>query len=103
MNITVNLTLLTRMNTTYSIESFGSLIESLLIKKSKKYDIFFYDNAYTYKFGTYLVDLKPYFSMDFFDSFNTQILQQTCSYKNKLVGLVIIPFFFFFFFLKKIK
>ncbi|KAL6595200.1 hypothetical protein U3516DRAFT_607950 [Neocallimastix sp. 'constans'] len=25
--------------------------------------------------------------MDFFDSFNTQILQQTCSYKNKLVGL----------------
>ncbi|ORY31687.1 hypothetical protein LY90DRAFT_76374 [Neocallimastix californiae] len=63
------------------------MIESLL-KKSSKYDLYFYDNAYTQTYGPYLLDLKQYLPKEHIDIYNSELLSQSCEYENKLVGLV---------------
>ncbi|ORX80973.1 hypothetical protein BCR32DRAFT_268565 [Anaeromyces robustus] len=87
LNITVNLNLLTRLNTTYSITDFGSMVEVLLKKKTTKYDIFFYDNLYTSKYEPYLLDLNEFVPKELLDQYNDDIIAQTCIFNNRLVGI----------------
>jgi len=95
LNIEIKLNLFTTSNTTYSLNDHRSMIESLLIKNSDRYDIYFYNNLNTSKFGPYLLDLNELLSKNETEIFNADILSKSCWYKDKLVGLVNIYFFFF--------
>eukprot|EP00833_Pecoramyces_ruminatium_P001529 jgi/Orpsp1_1/1175561/evm.model.c7180000054357.1 len=63
------------------------MVESLLIKKKDKYDLFFYDNAFTQKYGNYLLDLNDYLSKEDIEIYDSKLISEICTYENKLVGL----------------
>ncbi|ORX76241.1 hypothetical protein BCR32DRAFT_271394 [Anaeromyces robustus] len=87
LDIHLDLNLLSNANSTSNFHDYGAFVDSLLKKKNKKYDIYFYDNIYTQKFGKYFLDLKKYLPKDLIDIYNQEILDQTCYYKEKLIGL----------------
>jgi len=87
LNITIDVNVYTDVDIK-NFESFANTVETLLKKKSNKYDIYFYDNAYTVKYGKYLLDLKGYLSEDHVNVYNKDIIEKSCKYEDKLVGLV---------------
>jgi len=89
LDITLNINLLTNMNTTYSLDNMGSMIENLLKRQTDKYDIFFYDIAYTKRYGQYLLDLEEILPSKIIDEFDKSIISQTSYYDNTIVGLPI--------------
>lgn len=93
LGIYINLNLLTSSNSTKDYNNYGNLMESLLMKKNKKYDIYFYENVYSWNFGPYLLNLRNWISEDFINIFNPKLISSTCEYNDKLIGL--INFFFF--------
>jgi len=70
-----------------SFEAFGSQVEQTLKKKNNKYDIYYYDNGYTQKYGPYLLNLKKYLSKDHIGIYDPKILEMACEYDDALVGL----------------
>ncbi|ORX79942.1 periplasmic binding protein-like II [Anaeromyces robustus] len=90
INIRINLNLLSASNTTFSTFGFSSMIESLLKKKSPKYDIYFYDSSFISKYGPYLIDLQEWLPEEHINIYDQNIINQTCIYNDKLVGLPIV-------------
>ncbi|OUM60635.1 hypothetical protein PIROE2DRAFT_13540, partial [Piromyces sp. E2] len=86
LNITININVHTNADYT-NFESFANSVESLLLKKTNKYDIYYYDNAYTVKYGPHLLDLKKHLPKEHIEMYNADVLEKTCVYENKLVGL----------------
>ncbi|ORX83189.1 periplasmic binding protein-like II [Anaeromyces robustus] len=86
LNITINLNLLTTLNSTYSGIDFGSLIETLNKKKSTKYDFYFYDSLYSENYGSHFLDLKKWIPQEYIDNYDPSTLKQTCMYNDKLIG-----------------
>jgi len=85
----VDLIVLTPGNSTSNIENYGTTIESLLVKKSEKYDIYFFYASYPKKYGEHFIDLREYLPKESIEIFDKSILLNQCSsYNNKLVGLV---------------
>ncbi|KAL6598131.1 periplasmic binding protein-like II [Neocallimastix sp. 'constans'] len=85
LDIYVDLTVISNSD---SYESYASMVQALLMKKNNnKYDLYYYDNAYTQEYGPYLLDLEKYLPKDHIDMFNSKLLSQSCIYENKLVGL----------------
>jgi len=82
----------------YTVNNYQSMIENLLYKKSKKYDLIVFDNIYSKKFESYFLDLKDLLPQEHLDLYSEGIAAQTCIFNNKWVALVIFFFFFFFFF-----
>jgi len=87
LNITISINIHTNMDNK-NFESFVDNVESLLNKKTNKYDIYYYDNAYTVKYGPYLLDLEKYLPKEHIEMYNSDIIEKTCVYEDKLVGLV---------------
>jgi len=91
LDIELNLNFLTNANGSNSIEEYESVVESLLKKKNSKkkkdIDIYFYDCAYTNKYGPYLINLHNILPKDHIDMYNPKILSETCLYEDYLVGL----------------
>jgi len=88
LNITLNLkTFVSFLNFTNQ-ESFGTAVEHLLNKKNNKYDLYYYDNAYTPKYGKYLLNLRKYLPKEHIEMYQPKLLEETCEYEDKLVGLV---------------
>ncbi|ORX44204.1 periplasmic binding protein-like II [Piromyces finnis] len=87
LNIKLNLTLLTAANITYSKADYGALVESLLKRNSKKYELYFYDNIYIQKYAEYFQDLRGLISEDIINEYDPQIINESCIYNNKLVGM----------------
>jgi len=90
LNITLKMNLLTKDNSTFGVTDYESSMEHILSKGSNKYDLFFFDNIYTNKFGPYLLNLDDYITKEHIDMYNNETLQ-TCYYKDKLVAL---PYYF---------
>lgn len=90
LDIKIKLNLFTLNNSTIYIDSYGSYLETILLKKNKNVDILIYDIANSPKFGPHLLDLKKYLPKEHIDLYKNDfnILSEGCSYKNKLVGLV---------------
>jgi len=82
----------------YTVNNYQSMIENLLYKKSKKYDLIVFDNIYSKKFESYFLDLKDLLPQEHLDLYSEGIAAQTCIFNNKWVALVIFFFFFFFLF-----
>jgi len=90
LGISVELTILTPETSTKVIENYGTTIDSLLLEKSKKYDIYFYYSAYSEKYGDHFVDFYEYLPEEYIKPFDERILKETCSSKdNRLVGMPI--------------
>ncbi|KAG4090153.1 periplasmic binding protein-like II [Neocallimastix lanati (nom. inval.)] len=87
-DITIKLNLLTPSNSTSNTNDFLSLMESILLKKSDKYDIYFYNNIYTSRFEPHFLNLKEWLPKEHIDKF-TLIDSDSYSYNNKLIGLPI--------------
>ncbi|OUM58475.1 hypothetical protein PIROE2DRAFT_16237, partial [Piromyces sp. E2] len=87
LNITLELIVFTPMNSSANVDDFESAIETILNKNPDKYDIYFYDNIYSKKFGTYLIDLKEELPEEHINEYNPNFLSQACSCNNKIVGL----------------
>ena len=94
LNITLNLILLTPENSTIFFNDYESTLESLFKKGSDKYDIIVFDVVYSQKFGPYFLDLKKYLPQNHIDLYNSNLLSFIGTYKNKIVGLVIIVIHF---------
>jgi len=87
LNVTLTVTIFTEADLK-NFEAFANAVETLLAKKSRKYDLYYYDNAYTVKYGPHLLDLKRYLSKDQISMYNRNIIEMSCIYEDKLVGLV---------------
>jgi len=98
LNVTVHVEMLKYEKSTDSLTYFKPLVESLLKKSDthKKYDIYFYDNKYTDIYGQYLLDLKDNLPQELINMYSANTINRTCTYKDKLVGLVIFNIYTLF-------
>ncbi|KAL6589009.1 hypothetical protein U3516DRAFT_653405 [Neocallimastix sp. 'constans'] len=83
LDISIELNLLTIYNSTFSLNDFGSMVEALF-KKKNKYELYFYDNVYTTKYGKYLLNLKEWIPKNTLDLYDQKIISETCYYNEKL-------------------
>jgi len=65
----------------------NEFILKLFKKKSKKYDLYFYDNIYSANYGDNFLDLNEYLPKSHLDIFNNDIISNSCVYNDKLIGL----------------
>ncbi|KAL6631525.1 periplasmic binding protein-like II, partial [Neocallimastix sp. 'constans'] len=89
LDIVFDLTILTPDNSTSYINDYGIMIDNLLQKKTKKYDIFFYYGTYTKRYGKYFINLEDWLPKEHIDMYDPQIISKSCLYNNKVVGLPI--------------
>jgi len=89
LGINVELTVLTPEISSAVIESYGDTIDSLLERKSTKYDIYFYYSAYSKKYADNFINLRDYIPKEIYKGIDERLLEETCSSKDKkkLVGL----------------
>jgi len=87
LNVTLTFTSLTNHNTTSYVNNYGLVIDSLLQKKTNKYDLFFYYSAHSKKYGPYLENLDELLPREHIQMFDPEILSTSCIYDNKTVGL----------------
>ncbi|KAL6624961.1 hypothetical protein U3516DRAFT_823917 [Neocallimastix sp. 'constans'] len=89
LDIDVNFNLFTNNNSTLAINDFGSAVEYLLKKGSSKYDLYIIDNNYVLNYAPYLMDLKEYIPNEVLSIYNSNIINNYCIFKNKLIGMPI--------------
>ncbi len=86
-NLDITLSLIFNGNEN-SIVNYNDLLKDILLKRSPKFDLFFYDPKYSAKFAEHLKDLYEYLPRDVVNNFDSDILSNTCVYNNQLIGLV---------------
>ncbi|OUM70612.1 hypothetical protein PIROE2DRAFT_1138 [Piromyces sp. E2] len=89
-DINFHITILSPKNSTSERSHFEDMIESLLLKQSTKYDIYFYYGLYNKNLGVHFVDLNNYLSKEHIELYDSNILSKLCYNNNRLVGLVMI-------------
>jgi len=98
LDITLNLNLLSIYNTSYKVDSYESLIENILNRKSTKYDIIIYDNIYTKKFESHFLDLSEHLPQEHLDLYSKSALSQSCISNNRWVALVIFVLYLYLYY-----
>jgi len=86
LNINVNLIMLTHDNSTASADDYSLSLNQLYVKKRIKYELIFYFNFNMNGFENYFVDLNKWLNKNTINMYEPQVLLQTCTKKNKLVG-----------------
>ncbi|ORX80195.1 periplasmic binding protein-like II [Anaeromyces robustus] len=89
IDVTLKLTLLMPENFTVELNNFSSLMDTLIYKKSNKYDIYFYYGLYTQQYGKYFLNLDDGIPQEQIDEYDKNIIENTCIYDNHIVGLPI--------------
>ncbi|KAG4107448.1 hypothetical protein H8356DRAFT_974815 [Neocallimastix lanati (nom. inval.)] len=87
LDITVSLDLYTNENSTSLVTDYESMLDSLI--QSDSYDLYFYDNIYSTKFGPHLLNIKEWISQEHLNLYSEGIASQSCVYNDKWVGLPI--------------
>ncbi|ORX43287.1 hypothetical protein BCR36DRAFT_460867, partial [Piromyces finnis] len=102
LNIHLNLVLFSSDTTAFYSDEYGNTVDSLLLRKSEKYDIYCFDSVYNNRYGQYLEDienlLKQYHMDDHLNLYNKGNALKTSKFGEKWIGLVIFPFSFYFLF-----
>jgi len=75
-------------NSTLGIDDYGSTIDSLLNKKTTKYDLYTYDPIYTRKYSNHFIDLKKWLPEDHLKLYSSGDARKICVYDDQWVGLV---------------
>ena len=97
LDIELDMMLFSGANTTItSTSEYGSTVDTLLLKKSTKYDVYCYDPVYIKKYAPHLEDLKPRLSKENLELYNIGDALKVSIHDNNWVGLVIIKFFITF-------
>ena len=87
LDINLQLNILTPENSTTDITNYSSYLESLLAKKTPKYDIYFHYSSNSNIYFEHLVNLKQYFSDSYIEKFEKASITGSI-FNNSLVGLV---------------
>eukprot|EP00833_Pecoramyces_ruminatium_P004711 jgi/Orpsp1_1/1178743/evm.model.c7180000066564.2 len=90
LNINLNLNFVSNVNLVNGDVEYESFLDTLFMKKSKKYDIIFFDNIYRAKFGSYMLDLKNLLPKEHIDMYMEGIANQTCIFNNRIIGLPVV-------------
>jgi len=95
-NLEINfaLNILTPNNSTVDLNDFESLMETLVNKKSNKYDLYFYYGMYSSRYSDHFLELNTFFSENYLKEFDKEIISKTCLYEDKIIGLVIIYYIY---------
>ncbi|ORY08501.1 hypothetical protein LY90DRAFT_519018 [Neocallimastix californiae] len=88
LNITLNVITYTTSNTTNFEKEYGATIDQLLYKRSKKFDVFFYDVVYTKRYSNYLLDLYSWFPREHIELYSKGVALKTCTSNGKWIGLM---------------
>ncbi|ORX34620.1 hypothetical protein BCR36DRAFT_43496 [Piromyces finnis] len=87
LDIKLKLNLFTEQNSTIGKDFYSSTIDTLLNKKSHKYDVFIYDPLFTRRYAPYFIDLKKYLPKEIIDSYSSDETINSGYYKDQCVGL----------------
>jgi len=88
IGITVDLTVIDPNKATADLENYGTTIDSLLMRKKQKYDVYFFFSTYTKKYDSSLLNLEDYLPKESIEVFDKKILKEGCSSSdNKIVAL----------------
>jgi len=74
-----------------SHEKFNSIVEDIL--KKNKYDFYLYDSFYRKYYSPYLLDLKKYLPHSHIDMYIPRVIEESCMFKDKLIGLPFTVFY----------
>ncbi len=99
LNIIIDLNLFSTSNSTGEVLDYEATLDYHLSRGSDKYDLVFFDNIFTSRFGPYLLDLNGIVEQEHLDKYMEGVASQTCVYKNKIVGLVITLLFIIYYLL----
>jgi len=69
-------------------DNYSIFVNYFLKRKSTKYDIFFFYSSFTDIHGPYLLNLNRWLPKEHIEMFDSGIISNSCTYKDKLVGLV---------------
>jgi len=89
LGIEVELKVLTPDTAESDRESYSNTIDTLLLKKSSKYDLYFYFSTYIEAYGNHFIDLGDYLPKEYSDVFDEIVLNKGCSSNGKLLALPI--------------
>ncbi|ORX80423.1 hypothetical protein BCR32DRAFT_268906 [Anaeromyces robustus] len=87
LDISLDITIITPSNFTVNLNNFSSLMDYLLNRKSKKYDLFFYYGIYNQKYGKHFLNLEDKLPREHIDPYDQGVLNISCIYNNHLIGL----------------
>jgi len=73
-------------NPSDSYAYFDLLLESS-IKKKNKFDIYFYDSRYSYKYARYFLDMSKYLPKEIIELYDPRVIKEICMFGDQLVGL----------------
>jgi len=91
LGINLQLKVITPETSTIERESYGTTIDSFLLKKSETYDIYFYYSSYGQAYGNHFINLKDYLTNEYIEKFDEKILKEGCSSSdNKLIALPVL-------------
>jgi len=90
LDIYIDRTSLTKLNSSIHVDDFAAFIEAGLQKKATTYDIILIDNIYANRFADYASDLNKYLSKDIIDKYSTGVAPKIGLVGDKLVTMVSI-------------
>ncbi|OUM66485.1 hypothetical protein PIROE2DRAFT_6324 [Piromyces sp. E2] len=73
LNITLKHILFTPENSTELLNNYGESVESLMKRKSDKYEIYMFDSIFTYRYKENLINLKINMPQEFLDNYDSDI------------------------------
>jgi len=82
------LDLITESNSTQDIDDYGSTMEYYFNRESSLYDLYFYDNIYTIRYSSKMLDLKQYLTKEHIDLYSAVVNSESYTYNGRLIGLV---------------
>eukprot|EP00833_Pecoramyces_ruminatium_P015948 jgi/Orpsp1_1/1189980/evm.model.d7180000075904.1 len=87
-HVKLDVTVFSSENTTFDIADYESVVDSLLLKRSKKYDIFTYDPLYIDRYSYNFMDVKDLIPKEHLDLYRYGDARKTCvNSKNEWIGL----------------
>jgi len=90
LDINLKLILFTEENSTFGEDFYSSTVDSILNKKSNKYDVFIYDPLFTRRYSPYFIDLKEYLPEEHMRMYTTNPdAAKAGYYNNQWIGLPI--------------
>ncbi|ORX80087.1 hypothetical protein BCR32DRAFT_26408 [Anaeromyces robustus] len=87
-NINLHLNLFSELNSTALVTDYESMIDSVFRRKSSKYDLVFFDNIYTARFGPHLLNILDKLPKEHIDLYRNGIASRSCVHNGEWVGLV---------------
>ena len=88
LDIELDMILFSNQNTTFELNNYDSTIDSLISRRSKKYDIYCFDPLYTKKYTSFMINLNDILPEEHMELYNHGDAKKTCYSNNQWAGLV---------------